>query len=237
MAIKAVIFDFVQTLGTAAEGYKAAENNSQTKLFEKLSLSDWERYKEIYRKERKDHFLRSDFSRKNVWLKLCSVYRRAADNDFLDSLETEYWEIVQKSMKLFPETLSVLENLKKKYKLGMITNSQKNGSTKALDSEEYNKMAAFFDHIIISAEGDIPAKPDPLPFKMMLEKLEIKSEEAVFVGDDLKVDIEGSINAGIKAVWLKHYSVKRNWPETDLHLPVIDNLEKLIDIDKLLKNT
>ena len=36
-------------------------------------------------------------------------------NDFLDSLETEYWEIVQKSMKLFPETLSVLENLKKKY--------------------------------------------------------------------------------------------------------------------------
>lgn len=237
MAIKAIIFDFVQTLGTAAEGYKTAESNSQKKLFSNLSLSDWEEYKDIYRKERKDHFLRSDFSRKNVWLKICNLYNKTPDEKFLGNLESEYWDIVQKSMKLFPETLSVLAELKKKYMLGMITNSQKDGSTRALDSEEYNKMSIFFDHIIISAEGDIPAKPDPLPFKMMLEKLEIKPDEAVFVGDDLRVDIEGSINAGIKAVWLKHYSVKRNWPVTDIHLPIIDNLEKLIDIDKLLKYT
>ena len=168
MAIKAIIFDFVQTLGSAAEGYKAAEANSQKKLFEKLELADWERYKEIYRKERKEHFLRSDFSRKNVWLKLCSVYKKEADNDFLDILENEYWDIVQKSMKLFPETLSVLGELKKKYKLGMITNSQKDGSTRALDSDEYNKMIRYFDHIIISAEGDIPAKPHIRPFEMML---------------------------------------------------------------------
>jgi HAD superfamily hydrolase (TIGR01549 family) len=237
MAIKAIIFDFVQTLGTAAEGYKTAESNSQNKLFNNLSISDWEEYKNIYRKERKEHFLRSDFSRKNVWLEICSKYNKTPDNEFLESLESEYWDVVQKSMKLFPETLSVLSALKKKYKLGMITNSQKDGSTRALDSEDYIKMEAFFDHIIISAEGDIPAKPDPVPFKMMLKKLEIKSEDALFVGDDFRVDIEGSINAGIKAVWLKHYSVKRNWPENSLQVPEIDNLEKLYDIDKLLKNT
>ena len=234
MAIKAIIFDFVQTLGSAAEGYKAAETNSQEKLFKKLELSDWDRYKEIYRRERKEHFLRSDFSRKNVWLKLCSVYKKDADNYFLDLLENEYWDIVQKSMKLFPETLTVLAELKKKYKLGMITNSQKDGSTRALNSDEYNKMVRYFDHIIISAEGDIPAKPHIRPFEMMLEKLEINADEAVFVGDDYRVDIEGSINAGMKAVWLKHYSVKRNWPESGISIPVIDNLEKLYNIDKLI---
>ena len=234
MEIKAVIFDFVQTLGTAAEGYKAAEKNSQEKLYEKLKIDDWDSYKDIYRKERKEHFLKSDFSRKNVWLKICSIYKLEPDNEYLDNLENEYWEIVQKSMKLFPETLKVLAELKKKYKLGMITNSQKDGSTRALDSEDYNKMAEYFDHIIISAEGDIPAKPDPVPFNMMLEKMKIKADEAVFVGDDLRVDIEGSINAGMKAVWLKHYSVKRNWPECSFDIPVIDNLEKLYDIDKLM---
>ena len=234
MAIKAVIFDFVQTLGTAAEGYKAAESNSQKKLYEKLKLTDWDRYKDLYRKERKNHFLRSDFSRKNVWLELCAVYKKNPDDEFLNNLEEEYWDIVQKSMKLFPETLAVLSELKKNYLLGMITNSQKDGSTRALDSDEYYKMAEYFDYIIISAEGDIPAKPHPKPFKMMLEKLDVKAEEALFVGDDLRVDIEGSINAGMKAVWLKHYSVKRNWPESGFNVPVIDNLEKLFDIDKLI---
>ena len=234
MAIKAIIFDFVQTLGTASEGYKAAEANSQKKLFDKLELTDWDGYKELYRKERKEHFLRSDFSRKNVWLKLCSEYSRQADNSFLDMLENEYWDIVQKSMKLFPETISVLEKLKNNYKLGMISNSQKDGSTRALNSDEYDRMIKYFDHVIISAEGDIPAKPHPLPFKMMLEKLGIDADEAVFVGDDYRVDIEGSINAGMKAVWLKHYSVKRNWPDAEIKVPVIDTLEKLFNIDELI---
>ena len=234
MAIKAIIFDFVQTLGSAAEGYKAAEASSQKKLFEKLELTDWDKYKELYRKERKEHFLRSDFSRRNVWLKLCSIYRKDAGNNFLDTLENEYWDIVQKSMKLFPETLTVLAQLKNKYKLGMISNSQKDGSTRALDSDEYEKMVNYFDHIIISAVGDIPAKPDPVPFEMMLEKLGIDADEAVFVGDDYRVDIEGSLNAGMKAIWLKHYSVKRNWPDAEIKVPVIDTLEKLYNIDKLV---
>ena len=237
MAVKAIIFDFVQTLGSAAEGYKTAESSCQKKLFENLSLNDWDMYKEIYRKERKDHFLRSDFSRKNVWLKLCCVYKKEPDTAFLDRLETEYWETVQKSMKLFPETLSVLSRLKKKYKLGMISNSQKEGNTRALDSDIYNKINSFFDNIIIAAEGGIPAKPNPVPFRMMLETLEVKSDEAVFVGDDLRVDIEGAVNAGMKAVWLKHYSVKRNWPQNSFSVPVIDNLEKLYSIDNLLKRT
>ena len=237
MQLKAIIFDFVQTLGTAAEGYKTAEANSQKKLFNHLSLTSWEDFLEHYRRERKEHFLRSDFSRKNVWVKICYIYKKNAENYFLDELENEYWDIVQKSMKLFPETLSVLDKLNKKYRLGMITNSQKDGSTRALDSDQYTRMAEYFDEIIISAEGDIPAKPDPFPFKMMLERLGVSPDEAVFIGDDLRVDIEGSLNAGIRAVWLKHYSVKRNWPETDLDIPVIDNLEKLLEIEKLIKRT
>ncbi len=232
--IKAIVFDFVQTLGSAADGYKDAEKKSQKKLYEKLGINDWDKYMDLYREERKQHFLRSDFSRKNVWIKLCDYFNVPVDNKFLDQLEDQYWEIVKNSMKLFPEALDVIKKLKPRYKLGMVSNSQKDGSTKALENDEYKKLEKLFDAIVISGEGNIPAKPDPAPFKIVLEKLGVKSEEAIFVGDDFRVDIEGSKNAGMTPVWLKHYSVERNWPEASFKVIEITNLEDVVDIEKKL---
>ncbi len=237
--IKAIVFDFVQTLGTAADGYKAAEKKSQRDLFERIGTIgiSWDEYIDDYRKERKEHIVRSDFSRKNVWIKLCLKYKTSVDEDFLVRLEDEYWKIVGSSMRLFPEAVSVLEKLKPRYKLGMVSNSQKDGSTKALDNEEYRKLEVLFDAIVIAGEGDIPAKPDPVPFLMILEKLGVKGEEAVFVGDDLRIDIEGSKTAGLIPLWLKHYSVERNWPEPSFQVPEINRLERLLELDNILKYT
>ena len=230
--IKAIVFDFVQTLGDAAEGYKSAEKNSQEKLYKKLGIDKWDEYKELYREERKQHFARKDFSRKNVWIKLCEHFNTPVDNDFLNQLENEYWEFVKNAMKLFPEVLDVIKKLKEKYKLGMVSNSQKDGSTKALQNDEYKKLEQLFDAIVIAGEGDIPAKPDPAPFKLILEKLGAKPDEAIFVGDDFKGDIEGSKNAGMTPVWLRHYSVERNWPEASFEVITITNLEELLDVVK-----
>jgi putative hydrolase of the HAD superfamily len=235
--LKAILFDFVQTLGSAADGYKSAEKNSQKKLFKKLGIENWDKYLNLYRDERKKNFLKSDFSRKNVWEALSNYYRKPADNEFFNTLENEYWEIVQKSMKLFPESLDVLGKLKGKYKLGMVCNSQKDGATRALDNDEYRKLENMFDAIVIAGEGDIPAKPDPKPFKIVMEKLNIKPEEAVFVGDDVRVDIEGSKNLGITPVWLKHYSVERNWIEPSFKVIKIIRLDELLEIERLLENS
>jgi len=232
--IKAIIFDFVQTLGDSAEGYKTAEKNAQKKLFAKLGLDSWDKYMDLYREERKQHFLRSDFSRKNVWIKLCEHFNLPVDKGFLDELENEYWEIVKNSMKLFPEALDVIKKLKSRYKLGMVSNSQKDGSTKALENDEYKKLEKLFDAVVIAGEGTIPAKPDPTPFKMVLEKLGVKPEETIFVGDDFRVDIEGSKNVGMTPVWLKHYSVERNWPVAAFKVVEITNLEEVLEIEKQL---
>jgi len=232
--IKAIVFDFVQTLGSAADGYKNGEKNSQKKLYNKLGIDSWDKYMDLYREERKQHFLRSDFSRKNVWIKLCDHFNAPVDNEFLDQLENEYWEIVKNSMKLFLEAFDVIKKLKNKYKLGMVSNSQKDGSTKALENDEYKKLVKLFDAIVIAGEGDIPAKPDPAPFKMILEKLGVNPDEAIFVGDDFRVDIEGSKGIGMTPVWLKHYSVERNWPEATFKVIEITTLEDVLDIEKKL---
>ncbi len=231
--IKALIFDFVQTLGDAASGYKDGEKNSQNKLIEKFGITDTEKFLEDYRAVRKKHFLAADFSRRNQWLELQEIYGVDAGEEFLDNLENEYWAFVINAMKLFPEVEEVLVSLGKKYKLGMICNSQVDGASRALQSPEFGRAQKFFDHCILSGENGVPAKPSPVPFNMMLEALDVKPEEAIFIGDDYRVDIEGATGAGISPVWLKHYSVKRNWPENTMNVPEITDLRQVAELDIL----
>ena len=42
------------------------------------------------------------------------------------------------------------------------------------------------------------------------------------------------MNVGIQAVWLKHQSVKRNWPEIETNVPVIEGLDELLELDRVL---
>ena len=80
---------------------------------------------------------------------------------------------------------------------------------------EFPELERRFETIVIAGESGIPPKPDPLPFYVCLEKLQLGTDEVVFVGDDWSIDIEGAMNIGIQAVWLKHRSVRRNWPEVE----------------------
>ena len=76
----------------------------------------------------------------------------------------------------------------------------------------------------------MPPKPNQIPFLLCLDKLGILPAEAVFVGDDLKIDIRGAQGVGIQSIWLKHYLVQRNWPQEEISVPVINNLEQLFPL-------
>ena len=169
--IKALVFDFVQTLGDAASGYKDGEKNAQNKLIEAMGITDTETFMAHFREIRKKHFLAADFDRKNQWRELQTLYGKDLGEPFLDKLADEYWQFVIDAMKLFPEAEEVIIDLKKKYKLGLICNSQRDGSTRALQSPEFERACKYFDSYILSGTDGIPAKPDPAPFKMMLKNL------------------------------------------------------------------
>lgn len=92
----------------------------------------------------------------------------------------------------------VIPELKKKYKLGIITN----GYTR-VQRDKINEIGIteYFDDIIVSEEAGF-AKPDSKIFDMSLKNLNIKPEEAVYVGDYYPNDIAGALNAKIKPVWI-----------------------------------
>ncbi len=157
-------------------------------------------------------------------------YELEPSPDLLAELEYNYWESVRLKTNLFPETIAVLVHLATAYRLALITNTQGQGFSGAHHANKFHDLEPFFDIIIEAGFAGIRPKPNPEPFLLCLERLDIVPSEAVFVGDDLRNDIQGAQAVGIQPVWLKHHSIARNWPEGDTSVPVIYNLDQIIPI-------
>ncbi|MBW2408350.1 MAG: HAD family hydrolase, partial [Deltaproteobacteria bacterium] len=95
------------------------------------------------------------------------------------------------------------------------------------------ELDKYFKVVIVSGEEGIPTKPDPQPFHMCLQELRIQASEAVYVGDDYRIDICGGRDAGLHPIWIKHHLVKRNWPDVETEVPIITCLDELFDLNRL----
>ncbi|MVO98074.1 HAD family hydrolase [Paenibacillus lutrae] len=98
----------------------------------------------------------------------------------------------------FPHTLPLLESLKKKgYKLGMITNGFKDFQSANIDALG---IRSCFHDILISEQAGL-RKPDPAIFRMAAERLQIKLDNCVYIGDHPVNDVAASRYAGMRGIW------------------------------------
>jgi len=58
----------------------------------------------------------------------------------------------------------------------------------------------FVDELVVSGEVGV-SKPDPIIFRVALDRLGVTPEETVMVGDSWTADVEGARAAGIRAIW------------------------------------
>jgi HAD superfamily hydrolase (TIGR01549 family) len=232
--IRAMVFDFGQTLVDSADGFRTAEKETQRKACSALGVA-WDEFPEVYRGIRSRFHARSDFSRKRILEELFRYYGRESDPALLGQWETEYWERIKAMTRIFPETEAVLTALRVRYRLALITNTQGQTEEGRHRLGNYPELERFFEVIVVAGEGGVPAKPDPRPFRLCLDKLGIAAGETVYVGDDWRIDVCGSEAVGMRPVWLQHRLVPRNWPVVENTAPVIDSLEALVDIEKILK--
>jgi putative hydrolase of the HAD superfamily len=135
--------------------------------------------------------------------------------------------IEEGSGSLLPFTVSVLGELKKKCKLGLITNTIP--ETKKEDVINLLRNAGigeYFDQILVSSELGF-GKPDPRIFHLMLKMLDVKPEESVMVGNTISTDIFGGTRVGMKTVLIQpEDEYRRSEWETPNH--VIKSLNELI---------
>ena len=173
------------------------------------------------------------FSRKSIWQEVYHYYCLTPDLTLLENWENEYWETVKAHTDLFPEVEQVLENLNARYKVALITNTQGQPADGTHRISQFPELEKYFQVIIVAGEGGVPPKPDPEPFRRCLKDLGIAPSEAVYVGDDWRIDICGAKDAGLHPIWLKHHRVRRNWPNVETSVPVITRLDQLLDWETL----
>ena len=226
--IKAILFDFGQTLVDSADGFRQAEKDAQAAIFQDLATSDHAAFKKYYRRIRSEFHKRSELSRVKIWQEVFQHFGQEPSVDELRQWEQTYWRTVQSKTRVFPEAPSVLIALAAKYgPLGLVTNTQGQSDASTHRLTAYPELAALFAGTVVAGENGVPTKPDARPFAVCLEQLGVAAEEAVYVGDDWRIDVCGARDASLHPVWLKHHTVKRNYPEVDADVPVITSLNEL----------
>ncbi|WP_029840641.1 HAD family hydrolase [Vibrio parahaemolyticus] len=98
----------------------------------------------------------------------------------------------------FPGVKEMLTDLRKHYKLVVITNGPIFSQHPKLKATQ---MDEWVDHIIVGGE-ESEEKPAASIFQKALNLVDIKPEEALHIGDSLAADIAGANNMGILSVWV-----------------------------------
>ncbi|MCG9538288.1 HAD-IA family hydrolase [Vibrio parahaemolyticus] len=98
----------------------------------------------------------------------------------------------------FPGVKEMLTDLRKHYKLVVITNGPIFSQHPKLKATQMNE---WVDHIIVGGE-EPEEKPAASIFQKALNLVDVKPEEALHIGDSLAADIAGANNMGILSVWV-----------------------------------
>lgn len=141
----------------------------------------------------------------------------------IDSDVNYLWQQM-KTSQIYPEVADVIDNLKKEYKIGLISNADRDDPLiEILHENEYT-----FDAITTSEEV-CTYKPNKKIFDVALQKLDCLPENALIIGDSCISDIQGAHNSNIKCVWInrKQKPLPGGIPKPDFE---INNLTSLTSI-------
>ena len=104
--------------------------------------------------------------------------------------------ISRRRLSLYPHVREVLDVLRERYPLALVTDAQS-----AHTRGELHKVSLldYFDPIVVSGDHGY-RKPDRRLFQLALDEIGVAAENAVYVGNDMHRDIFGAREAGMTTV-------------------------------------
>ncbi len=135
----------------------------------------------------------------------------------------DYLKSYENNWKLYDESRQGLDRLQRKYKLGIISNGQKEQQIQKLETTH---LKAYFSEIVISSDVGC-RKPDPKIFICASTRLGIPSKNCFYIGDNIAVDIQGANSAGMTGIWLN-----RKGKSTTLN---IEEIKCLTEVEYVIK--
>ncbi|MEL6916564.1 MAG: YjjG family noncanonical pyrimidine nucleotidase [Bacteroidota bacterium] len=150
-----------------------------------INLAYWKLYREekITKEELRYQRLRTTFD---------SIGYSVSDNTIYVLAEA-YVEHLSSFNHLFPDTIEILEYLKPKYKLHIITNGFQEIQDRKLKNANIH---GYFDQVINSEMAGVK-KPNPIIFELALKNAGTLPEKSIMIGDSIEADILGARAVGI----------------------------------------
>ena len=106
--------------------------------------------------------------------------------------------IARKRLRLYPQVQETLDQLCPLYHMAVVSDAQ---SAYAVPELRAVGLLKYFNPIIISGNYGY-RKPDSRLFQKALDALQVRPEQALFLGNDLYQDIFGAQQLGMKAIFV-----------------------------------
>lgn len=222
--IKAIFFDWGYTFVNCSKDREKKIN----KVLKPLGL-DWQKFHHLWRQ----------------FYILRSAGKIKTDKDFENYIKRvsqreipvkKIIEIMIESQIVLKENIELVKNLKKKYRVGILSNYVEGWLRKVLKNYGIENL---FDVLIISSTiGE--RKPNAKIYYEALKRLSVRPEETAFIADEISEDLVAASGLGIKTIWLDA-NYKSPWTKDDkkvlrIYKPdaVIKNLREVISAIKTL---
>ncbi|MEQ3796431.1 YjjG family noncanonical pyrimidine nucleotidase [Flavobacteriaceae bacterium MJ-SS4] len=152
-------------------------------------------------------------------------YRRLADtfdklgisvnDNIIDKLSEDYIDHLSSFNHLFDDTIHILDYLKPKYKLHIITN----GFKEVQEGKLQNSKISHYFNTVTNSEIVGVKKPNPKVFNFALNLAQADVETSIMIGDNYEADILGALNVGFDVIHFNYHD-----EEVDKNIKQITNL-------------
>lgn len=125
-------------------------------------------------------------------------------DDNINQIANDYIAFLPDNNHLFDGTIEVLEYLKPKYKLHIITN----GFANVQDRKISNAALGGYFATITNSESAGVKKPNSIIFDYAVNLAQTSKEKSIMIGDDFDADVNGALNAGLDAIFFNIKNIK-----------------------------
>ena len=171
--------------------------NNFLAVYEPINLDYWRLYRneEIKKHEHRYGRLKDSFD----------AIKCGVSDDLIHQLSEDYITYLTTFNHLFNDTTEILDYLKEKYTLHIITN----GFEEAQERKMKNAEIRDYFKTITNSEMVGVKKPNPKIFNFALDLAKANANESVMIGDSLEADIEGADNIGMNTIYFdyKNYRI------------------------------
>ncbi|MDG4716928.1 YjjG family noncanonical pyrimidine nucleotidase [Winogradskyella marincola] len=128
------------------------------------------------------------------------------EDDVINHLSDAYIDYLTTFNHLFDGTIDILDYLRDKYQLHIITN----GFEEAQERKMHNANIREYFETITNSEMVGVKKPNPKIFNFALDSAKASPEQSVMIGDSLEADIEGAHNIGMETIYFDYKNLNNS---------------------------